>query len=71
VFAADLEVPTVTVTVTLRDGLTVGYMHAYVKHSYGALDVIRSGVKRPYCYAPAEWIDVHGDEKRWKSRLWG
>jgi hypothetical protein len=63
-----------TVTVTLRDGASDTYMRfgdAYVKHSDGTLDVIRSGVKRPYNYAPGEWTDVLSDEKRWKrGRFW-
>lgn len=63
-----------TVTVTLHDGATDRYMRfgdAYVKRSDGGLDVIRSGVKRPHSYAPDEWTDVQGDEKRWKLRFWG
>ena len=64
-----------TVTVTLRDGATEKYMRfgdAYVKHGDGTLDVIRTGAKVPYSYAPGEWTQVQGDEKRWKrSRFWG
>jgi hypothetical protein len=64
-----------TVTVTLRDGGTDTYMRfgdAYVKHSNGTLDVMRSGAKRPHSYASGEWTDVQGDEKRRKrSRFWG
>jgi hypothetical protein len=45
---------------------------AYLKHSDGTLDVIRTGAKRPYSYAPGEWTEVQGDEKRWKrSHFWG
>lgn len=64
-----------TVTVTLPDGVTEKYMRfgdAYVKHDDGTLDVVRTGAKQPYSYAPGEWTHVQGDEKRWKrSRFWG
>lgn len=64
-----------TVTVTLRDGGTDKYMRfgdAYVKHGNGTLDVMRSGAEQPHSYAPGEWTDVQGDEKRRKrSRFWG
>lgn len=64
-----------TVTVTLRDGATDSYLRfgdAYVTHYDGTLDVIRTGTKRPYSYAPGVWTDVKGDEKRWKrGRFWG
>ena len=63
-----------TVTVTLQDGVTAKYMRfgdTYVKHSDGTLDVVRTGVKQPYSYAPGEWTEVQGDEKRWKrSHFW-
>jgi hypothetical protein len=64
----------VTVIVTLRDGVTVDSLRSgdvYVKHRNGALDVVRSGVKRPYSYAAGEWTDVQGDEKKSKTRFWG
>ena len=63
-----------TVTVTLRDGATDKYMRfgdVYVKHHDGTLDVIRSGAKRPYSYAPGVWSDVEGDQRKSKSRFWG
>ena len=64
-----------TVTVTLRDGATDKYMRfgdVYVKHHDGTLDVVRSGAKQPYSYAPGVWTDVAGDERKWKkSRFWG
>jgi hypothetical protein len=64
-----------TVTVTLRSGGTDKYMRfgdAYVKRGNGTLDVIRTGVDRPHSYAPGDWTDVQGDEKRAKrSRFWG
>lgn len=64
-----------TVTVTRQDGATDKYLRfgdAYVKRSDGTLDIVRTGVKRPYCYASGEWIDVQGDEKKWKrGRFWG
>ena len=64
-----------TVTVTLQDGATAKYLRfgdVYVKHSDGTLDVVRTGVKHPYSYAPGEWTEVQGDEKRWKrSHFWG
>lgn len=63
-----------TVTVTLQDGATAEYLRfgdAYVKHSDGTLDVVRTGVKRPYSYAPGAWTEVQGDEKRWtRSHFW-
>jgi hypothetical protein len=64
----------VTVTVTLSDGVTDKYMRfgdAYVKHNDGTLDVIRTGVKRPYSYATGVWTDVEGDQKHGKkARFW-
>jgi hypothetical protein len=64
-----------TVTVTLQGGGTDKYMRfgdAYVKHGNGTLDVIRTGVEGPHSYAPGEWTDVQGDEKRRKrSHFWG
>jgi hypothetical protein len=64
-----------TVTVTLPDGLTEGYMRfgdAYVKHDDGTLDIIRTGAKHTHHYAPGQWTDVEGDEKSWKKgRFWG
>ncbi|WAC89237.1 hypothetical protein [Mycobacterium sp. Aquia_213] len=63
-----------TCTVTLRDGVTDSYMRfgdAYVKRNDGTLDVIRTGAKRPYRYAPGEWTNVQGDERTKKSRFWG
>ena len=64
-----------TVTVTLPDGVTDKYMRfgdAYVKHDNGTLDVIRGGARQPHRYASAEWTDVDGDEKSWKTgRFWG
>jgi hypothetical protein len=63
-----------TVTVTLRDGDTDKYMRfgdAYVKHNDGTLDVLRTGAKRPYSYAPGVWTDVEGDQKHGKGRFWG
>jgi hypothetical protein len=64
-----------TVTVTLRGGGTDKYMRfgdAYVKHGNGTLDVIRTGVGQPHSYAPGEWTDVKGDERRRnRSRFWG
>jgi hypothetical protein len=45
---------------------------AYIKRNDGTLDVIRSGVKRPHCYARGDWTNVRGDEKRSKrSHFWG
>jgi hypothetical protein len=45
---------------------------ADVKHNDGTLDVIRSGAKRPYSYAPGVWSDVEGDQRKWKkSRFLG
>jgi hypothetical protein len=65
----------VTVTVTLRDGAIDEYMRfgdAYVKHSDGTLDVIRTGAKQPYSYATGAWADVEGDQKNGKKgRFWG
>jgi hypothetical protein len=65
----------VTVKVTLRDGATDEYMRfgdAYVKHNDGALDVIRTGAKRPHSYAAGVWTDVEGDQKHGKKgRFWG
>lgn len=58
-----------TVTVKLPDGRVDGYMRAgdsYVKHDDGTLDVVRTGAKQAFTYAPGEWADVDGDEKRWK-----
>lgn len=63
-----------TVTVTLPDGGTDKYMRsgdAYVKHTDGTLDVVRTGAKQALSYASGEWSDVHGDQKRFKRRLWG
>lgn len=63
-----------TVIVTLPGGGTDKYMRfhdAYVKHNDGTLDVVRSGAKRPYSYAPGVWTDVEGDEKNWKTRRFG
>jgi hypothetical protein len=63
-----------TVTVTLRGGGTDKYMRfhdAYVKCNDGTLDVVRSGAKRPYSYAPGVWTDVDGDEKNWKTGRFG
>ncbi|HEY9267767.1 MAG: hypothetical protein U1D00_27135 [Mycobacterium sp.] len=64
-----------TVTVTLPDGRTDDYMRfgdSFFKHDDGRLDVVRSGARQPFSYAPDEWADVEGDEKRWKKRrLWG
>lgn len=64
-----------TVTVTLPDGRTDDYMRfgdSFIKHDDGRLDVVRSGARQPFSYAPDEWADVEGDEKRWKKRrLWG
>jgi hypothetical protein len=62
------------VTVTLPNGATDKYMRfgdVYVRHHDGHLDVLRGGAKQPYSYAPKEWTDVNGDEKRSKSgRFW-
>lgn len=64
-----------TVIVTLKDGAMVKYMRfsdAYHENGDGTLDVLRTGVKRPDSYAPGEWTDVEGDQKKWKkSRFWG
>jgi hypothetical protein len=63
-----------TVKVTLRTGGIDDYMRfgdAYVKHHDGTLDVIRTGAKRPFSYAFGEWTDVAGDQRRFKTRLWG
>ena len=63
-----------TVTVTLPDGGTDKYMRsgdAYVKHTDGTLDVVRTGAKQALSYASGEWSDVQGDQKRFKRRLWG
>jgi hypothetical protein len=49
----------------------IRYGNAYFKHNDGTLDVIRTGVQRPYSYASGEWADVEGDEKRFKKRFWG
>jgi len=63
-----------TVTVTLLDGGTDKYMRfgdTYLKHSDGTLDVMRTGAER-HSYAPGEWTEVQGDEKRRKrSHFWG
>jgi hypothetical protein len=59
-----------TVAVTLTGGGTDKYMRfgdAYVKHHNGTLDVIRTGAK-PVSYPSGSWIDVVGDEKRFKTR---
>jgi hypothetical protein len=64
-----------TVTVTLPGGGTDEYMRfgdAYVQHTDGRLDVVRTGAKVPYSYASGEWTDVEGDQSKWKkSRFWG
>ena len=64
-----------TVTVTLPGGGADKYMRygdSYHKHDDGTLDVIRSGAKQPYHYAPGAWTDVEGDQKTWKTgRFWG
>ena len=63
-----------TVIVTLRGGGTDEYMRfhdAYVKHNDGTLDVVRSGAKRRYSYAPGVWTDVTGDERNWKTGRFG
>jgi hypothetical protein len=63
-----------TVIVTLNGGGTDEYMRyhdSYVKHSDGTLDVVRSGAKRPYSYAPGVWSHVTGDEKTWKTGRFG
>ena len=41
-----------TVTVTLSDGSPA---------------VMRGGARQPFSYAPGVWVDVEGDEKKWKS----
>lgn len=73
--SAHLEVCTITVTVTLPDGGAEKYMRfgdAYVRHNDGTLDVIRGGAKAPYSYAPGEWTDVEGDQRKsTKRRFWG
>jgi hypothetical protein len=65
----------VTVRVTLPEGGTDQYMRfgdTYFEHGDGSLDVIRTGAKEPYSYAPGAWTEVHGDERKHKKRrLWG
>ncbi|SPM42886.1 uncharacterized protein RMCN_1661 [Mycobacterium numidiamassiliense] len=63
-----------TVTVTRRGGATDKYLRfgdSYVKNNDGTLDVVHSGATRPYRYAPGEWTEVQGDEKKWtRSHFW-
>ncbi|WP_197383505.1 hypothetical protein [Mycolicibacterium mengxianglii] len=57
--------------VTRVDGGTDEYARygdAYVKHSDGTLDVVRTGSRVPHSYHQGEWIDVDGDERRPKVR---
>jgi hypothetical protein len=59
-----------TVAVTLTGGGTDKYMRfgdAYVKRQDGTLDVIRTGAK-PVSYSSGSWIDVVGNQKRFKRR---
>ena len=59
-----------TVTVTLTGGGSDKYMRsgdAYVKHNDGTLDIVRTGAK-PISYCAGAWIDVEGDQKRFKRR---
>jgi hypothetical protein len=61
-----------TVKVTLSGGGTDAYMRfgdAYVKNHDGTLDVIRNGAKHPFSYACGEWMDVEGDQKKFKNRF--
>lgn len=63
-----------TVIVTLPDGGADKYMRfgdAYVNHDDGTLDIIRTGAKQAYHYAPGTWTDVDGDQKTRKTgRFW-
>ncbi|MBI3217384.1 MAG: hypothetical protein HYZ38_26510 [Mycobacterium sp.] len=59
-----------TVTVRLTDGGSDEYMRfgdAYVKHSDGSLDIVRTGSKEPHSYSAAEWTDVEGDQRKHKK----
>ncbi|MET0897436.1 MAG: hypothetical protein ABWY45_05925 [Mycobacterium sp.] len=63
-----------TVNVTRQDGGNDEYARfgdAFVKNGDGTLDVVRTGSKVPHSYAPGEWTDVAGDERKsGKFRFW-
>jgi hypothetical protein len=63
-----------TVKVTLCAGGTDQFMRfgdVYIKHHDGTLDVVRGGAKHTHHYAPEEWADVEGDQKKFTKRFWG
>ncbi|HEY6575774.1 MAG TPA: hypothetical protein VI029_12760 [Mycobacterium sp.] len=60
-----------TVRVRLPDGGTDEYLRfgdAYVQHSDGTLDVVRTGSKVPHSYASGKWTGVEGDQSKWRNR---